>query len=163
MRRLLLFALVVLSLAAVLPASAQATAADCAPESFSALLSNAAEAVAQPGAALEDELTLWITVLQARRAVCAGLAFTGETSAVTGPFDLPAGDWIMTATFEEHGILNVDTLTDGCFLFLTRQSSILFSSGGGMNQSVIQSGEECRLLVTANTDAPWTLMFSPVE
>jgi hypothetical protein len=155
-------ALLVLLLLAALPVAAQDTPpVGCAPDDWLNMLDTASAAIDRPGADVNLALDILIVSLQVQRAICNGFAFSGNGGEVVGPFDLPAGDYVLTATYSEHGILNLDTLTDECSLFIIRQSSILFTEPGSI-QSVLRTDQECRLLATANTRAPWTLTITPV-
>ena len=162
MFRLVVLILVLLCVA--LPSAAQPVPPDgCTPDDWLDMLYTASAAIDQPDADVNTALDVLVVSIQVRRAICAGLAFEGNGGEVVGPFDLPGGNYIMSGVFSEHGILSIDTLTSECRLSLIHQSSILFGRSGGLDQSVIQTDQPCRLLATADTDGAWTLTFTPVE
>jgi hypothetical protein len=111
---------------------------------------------------LASSLNFFLKTIQTRRAQCSEYAFEGEGGELVGPFDLAAGDYVFTGSLTEHGIINLDTLTDECSLDIISQSSILFTESGDQ-QSLLQTDQTCRLVLTANTNAPWTVTIAPLQ
>lgn len=87
MRSLLLLIVFVLC---VVPAAAQNETPDgCTADDWLALLHTGSAAIGVPGADLDAVLGLLASEIQAQRAMCNGLVFTGDTGGVVvGPFTL---------------------------------------------------------------------------
>lgn len=161
--RTILAALFVLLALAVIPAAAQPDNADCTPAAYSDMLSDAAVALAGTDADLEFELTLLVTVIQVKRAMCAGLAFTGNTNAVVGPFTLPAGDYIVQSTAEYISTITFEALTDGCERFVQYEVLATLDSDGGTDSLILRTDADCTLLAEVSSRRPWTLVFTPIN
>ena len=167
MRIVFLVLIVLLSLVA--PAVAQYIPPDgCERTGYAVMFSDAAYLLEADESAddpdiLKSSLDFYLNTIQTRRANCAGLAFEGEGGEVIGPFDLPAGDYIVTGTFTRSGNIFFETLTDDCRLALLGSSLGIYDGNGGRKQTVLQIDQPCRLLVEASTTAPWTLIFVPIS
>lgn len=160
--------LVFVLFALTLPVTAQDTPEGCTRLGFADMFSEAADLLtaddtADDPAILGTTLSFFLNTIQTRRASCAGLAFEGNGGEVVGPFDLPAGDYVLTGTFTRSGNLFLETLTDDCELYLLGVSLGVYSGDGGSQQTILQSDERCRILVEASTSAPWTLTFAPIS
>lgn len=112
---------------------------------------------------LDRTLAALVAVIQNQRAQCADLFFEGDTGRIIGPMILPAGTWILEGTFSTIGRADLTLLDQECRADFIGASLMSVRVGPAVDQSVIQTSQDCELLVEIATSDEWTLAFQPIR
>lgn len=159
MTRLALVALILLLAA---PAFAQPSPDACTAADYTAVLSDAVEALAKPNADTPALITDLVSQLRAQQASCAGLAFEGSSGGIVGPLELPAGSYIVEVTLGTVGSVTATALDASCERDLLGFFLATFDFGGGGDGGIIQLDEDCTVAFDVGV-GPWTLTLTPVQ
>jgi hypothetical protein len=103
--------------------------------------------------------------IQAQNVSCSGYTFTGKSSKLIGPFELPKGNYKTTLTTRNRFTARLSVLNGQCQGSSNSASYYSMSAGEALNgaEAVIRS-EGCRLVIeTSDVRAPWTLTIEPLE
>lgn len=100
-----------------------------------------------------------------QRAYCDGLAFTSQEygrSAVIGPFELPAGVYIINTTANEMFSASATLLTDDCGFDMLLFSIIHFSQVEDAKESV-RIDRDCELLIDISARGDWKMSWDKIR
>jgi hypothetical protein len=105
------------------------------------------------------------TDIQNQNVACSGHTFTGKSSTLIGPMDLPKGNYKTTLTTRGRFTARLSVLSGDCKGSSSTASYYSVTSGEATNgaEAVLRS-EGCRLVIeSSNVRGPWTLTVSPLE
>ncbi len=112
-----------------------------------------------------DTLLRLATDIQAQNLACSGYTFTGNSSKLVGPLDLPKGNYKTTLTSRGRFTARLSVLSGQCQGSSNTASFYSITAGEASTgaEAVIKS-EGCRLVIeTSNVRGAWTLTIAPLE
>jgi hypothetical protein len=160
-------ALLALSAAALLPATAQQSDVDCDIDLDKSFIQTQFDEAVSGDDLLEGlrEFRMFLTALDAD---CRGKAFSREqdgANPVLGPINFENGVWRATFTTERFGAVGFETLEGDCD---TERTELLFNVFEGEAAEGVQerfrTDGQCQALINiSNTSGDWTLTFELIR
>lgn len=158
----------VIGLAAILlicalPALAQESAGECAPEELAASISERLASAGEDREGLIDLLRTMAGEIAANDAACSGLSFEGSGQKLLGPVELPEGIYRVTASGDDgFGIVEFTVLAGECGEG-NRMSPNVLDGDVTQDVEVVVMSAGCEVLIDANMDDRWTLVFEQLR
>lgn len=130
---------------------------DCSAEAYRELLELYSARITEDTA--DFVMSRLVAEISQRRAECAGWAFNGTTGQVIRPFELPAGFYVVQASWDAFGTLTMATTTEACERDVR---FIILSAGGidgGSDEAILELSADCSIMVEVSTHSKWTVIF----
>jgi len=159
--------LLVLAIAALLPAAAQEPDVDCEIDLDKSYIQDKFDEAVNSDDLLEGlrEFRMFLTMLDAD---CRGKRFSREKDGgnpVLGPINFENGVWRATFTTDRYGAVGFETLEGDCD---TERTEVLFNvfegeAKDGVQQRFKTDGPCQAMINVSNTSSDWTLIFELIR